>query len=163
VVFASDPTTASEWLGFAAIMLTLAGLVGYLVRQARSSRRARRDAANTIAASLPSEYRFRPESLRFRVMGGAAFVCATVLARVTGGPTAMVIAATIIALPLYSTALRHRSQHRREIIQSVRRDAADMDDEELRELVEALEFQHGDVEMRPLRRVLATRLQDHPT
>lgn len=163
MVLASDPSTVWEWLGFVAIMGTLVGLVGHLVRQARRRDRARREAAKAIAASLPAGYRFRPESLRFRIIGGVVFVCAAVLAHRIGGATATAIAAAVVGFPLYAVALRHRSQHQRSIIRSVRRDAPDMNDEQLRDLVEALEYHHGDVEMRPLRRLLDRRLQGHAT
>jgi hypothetical protein len=55
----------------------------------------------------------------------------------------------VVGLPLHAIALRHRSRHQRAIIRSVRDTAAEMNDDELRHLVEALEHHHGDVEMRP--------------
>jgi hypothetical protein len=154
VLFASDPTSGWAWLGFAALVLVLAGLIGYLVRQARRRGRARREEAEAIVAILPQEYRFRPEPLWWRVVGIVLIASASVAAGLLFGQARVLLALLVVGGPFYVIAMRHRSEHRREIIASVRASAAGMDRDELRQLVEALEFHHGEAEMRTLRRLL---------
>lgn len=162
MVFASDPSTVPEWLGFVALMATLAGLVGFLIRQARRRQRDRRAKAEALTASLPVEYRFRPEPVRIRILLLVIFFACLIAAPVLDSPIPYIVlgvAGTLFMLRVE----RHRRQHRREIIDSVPIAAPGMTDEQVRVLMEALELHHCTVEMRPLRELLGVRLRDRQT
>jgi hypothetical protein len=162
VVLASDLSTVAGWLGIVAITATLAGLVGFLIRQARRRERDRRAKAAALTASLPVEYRFRPEPLRIRILVLAVFFGSLVAAPVLDSFMPYVAAGIAVTWGVLG-AERHRRQHRREIIESVRVAAPHMTDEQVRVLIDALELHHGTVEMRPLRELLGARLRDRPT
>jgi preprotein translocase subunit YajC len=162
VVLASDPSTISEWLAFVAIMATLAGLVGFLIRQARRRQRDRRAKAAALTASLPVEYRFRPEPLRVRILLLVVVFGSLIAAPVLDSFIPYVVAGIAVTWATLG-AERHRRQHRQEIIESVRVAAPHMTDEQVRVLIEALELHHGTVEMRPLRELLGARVRDRPT
>jgi hypothetical protein len=162
VWLASDPSTVSAWLGFVAIIASLAGLIGFLLRQARRRQRVRRAKAAALTASLPVEYRFRSEPLRIRILLLAVFLGSLIAAPVLDSFVPYVVAGLAVTWQMLR-AERNRREHRREIIESVRVGAPHMTDEEVRVLIEALELHHGIVEMRPLRELLGARLRDRPT
>jgi hypothetical protein len=128
VVLASDPSTVFEWLGFVAVVATLAGLVGFLIRQARRRERDRRAEAADLTASLPVEYRFRQEPLRIRILLLAVWVGCLIAAPVLDSFIPYVVAGIAVTWGILR-AERHRRAHRREIIESVRVAAPHMTDD----------------------------------
>jgi hypothetical protein len=161
VVLASDLANVFGWLGLVALMATLAGLVGFLIRQARRRERDRRAKAAALTASLPVEYRFRPEPLKIRILLVAVFVGGLIAAPALDSFIPYVVAGIAVTWVLVRVD-RNRRQHREEIIESVRLAAPHMTDAEVRVLMEALELHHGTAEMRPLRDLLGARLRDRP-
>jgi hypothetical protein len=153
VLIASDPNSIGEWSAFAGIMLVLAGLVGYLLRESRRRGRARREAAEEIVAVIPSAYRYRVEPLWFRALGLGGPLVALLVGGAALGETAGFLACAGVGGPALTAALLNRCDHRRAVIAEVSERAPAMEPTELRRLVDALEFHYGE-EIRPLRRLV---------
>lgn len=151
---ASDPGSVGEWSAFAAIVLVLAGLAGYLLRQYRRRARASRVEAEGRLAEIPPEYRVRGEPGWFIAVAFSLALASEVLGAMAWGRLGGLAALTAVVGPsTLASVMNHRDQ-RREVVAAVRERSARMPTEEFRKLVKALESQWGKPDMRPLRELL---------
>lgn len=140
------------------LLSVLAFLVGFLVKRSRARSRASDAAFQQVVARLPEEY--RPRRLRHRTLWLLLYVANSGVVGLLRGMTsdkAALVYAIATFMPFTVLLLRQARTRHRQIKESVRDRAAQMDYHQLGNLVSTLEEVYGPT-MRQLRTLLRPSL-----